>query len=227
MAGSAFPGPRASEAPPRTRTEILRLQLADDIVSGALEPGSPLDEQDLARRFGVSRTPVREAIRQLAASGLVQSRAHRGAVVAHPAPRELGDMFRAMAELEALCAGLCAENMTEPEQQGLQRIHARFGRRVAMNDQAGTIEANEAFHNAIYAGTHNSYLAEITAMTRLRVAPFRRAQFRALGRSPRSHEEHGRIVSAILRQDRAGAAEAMRQHIDIVRDVYRAYSGAQ
>jgi DNA-binding GntR family transcriptional regulator len=222
-----MPASASPAATPRTRTEVLRLQLADDIVSGALEPGAPLDEQELARRFGVSRTPVREAIRQLAASGLVQSRAHRGAVVAHPAPRELGDMFRAMAELEALCAGLCAENMTEAEQQGLQRIHARFGRRVAMADQAGIVDANEAFHNAIYAGTHNSYLAEITAMTRLRVAPFRRAQFRASGRSPKSHEEHGRIVAAILRRDRAGADAAMRQHIDIVRDVYRSYAGAQ
>ena len=64
-----------------TRAEELRLQLADDIVRGALAPGSPLDETDIARRFNVSRTPVREALRQLAASGLVDARAHRGAVL--------------------------------------------------------------------------------------------------------------------------------------------------
>ena len=67
-----------------TRAEELRLQLADEIVSGALEPGASLDETDLARRFHVSRTPVREALRQLVASGLVEARAHRGAVVARP-----------------------------------------------------------------------------------------------------------------------------------------------
>ena len=68
----------------RTLAEELRLQLADEIVRGAIPPGSGLDETELARRFGVSRTPVREAIRQLAASGLVEVRAHRGAVVARP-----------------------------------------------------------------------------------------------------------------------------------------------
>src|ERR1700742_2081919 len=67
-----------------TRAEELRLQLADEIVRGGLPPGSPLDETDIARRFSVSRTPVREALRQLAASGLVDSRAHRGGVGARP-----------------------------------------------------------------------------------------------------------------------------------------------
>ena len=66
----------------RTLADELRLQLADDIVRGALAPGAALDEVTLARRFQVSRTPVREAIRQLAASGLVEARAHRGALVA-------------------------------------------------------------------------------------------------------------------------------------------------
>ena len=69
-----------------TRAEELRLQLADEIVRGVLPPGSALDETDIARRFSVSRTPVREALRQLVASGLVEARAHRGAVVAVPIP---------------------------------------------------------------------------------------------------------------------------------------------
>jgi DNA-binding FadR family transcriptional regulator len=72
-----------------TRAEELRLMLADEIVSGQLEPGAALDESELARRFHVSRTPVREALRQLVASGLVDARAHRGAVVAHPIPNAL------------------------------------------------------------------------------------------------------------------------------------------
>src|SRR6478752_9817570 len=75
-----------------TRAEELRLQLADEIVRGALAPGSPLDETDIARRFNVSRTPVREALRQLAASGLVDARAHRCAVVARPSIDRLTGM---------------------------------------------------------------------------------------------------------------------------------------
>ena len=85
-------------------------------------------------------------------------------------------------------------------------------------------EANESFHGAIYAGTHNSYLAEITAMTRLRVAPFRRAQFRNLGRLAKSHAEHDRVVLAILRGDKTGAAAAMRAHIELVRGEYEIYA---
>src|SRR5256886_9063685 len=115
---------RVDRAPPNlqkiTRAEELRLQLADEIVRGTLAPGSPLDETDLARRFNVSRTPVREALRQLAASGLVDARAHRGAVVARPSIERLTGMFEAMAELEAMCAGLAAERMTPVERYRLE-----------------------------------------------------------------------------------------------------------
>lgn len=211
---------------PRTRTETLRAQLADEIVSGALAPGTPLDEQELAARFGVSRTPVREAIRQLSASGLVSVRPHRGAVVALPTPAELNDMFEAMAELEALCAGLAARNMTAAERRGLERLHEELRVLVQQGDPARYHERNEAFHTAIYAGSHNSYLAELTLMTRTRVAPFRRAQFRASGRLGGSYAEHDLIVQAILRGDQAAAAAAMRAHIGIVRDAFRSYAEA-
>ncbi|PTM42142.1 GntR family transcriptional regulator [Bosea sp. 124] len=211
-------------AAPLTRTETLRLQIADEIVSGVLEPGTPLDEQELAARFGVSRTPVREAIRQLSASGLVSVRPHRGAVVALPTPAQLNDMFEAMAELEALCAGLAARNMTVPERRGLEALHNDLRLLVHEGDPASYHEKNEAFHGAIYAGSHNGYLAELTLMTRIRVAPFRRAQFRATGRLGGSYQEHDLIVQAILRGDHQGAVEAMRAHIGIVRDAFRSYA---
>jgi DNA-binding GntR family transcriptional regulator len=211
-------------AAPLTRTETLRLQIADEIVSGALEPGTPLDEQELAARFGVSRTPVREAIRQLSASGLVSVRPHRGAVVALPTPAQLNDMFEAMAELEALCAGLAARNMTVAERRGLEVLHNDLRLLVHQGDPASYHEKNEAFHAAIYAGSHNGYLAELTLMTRTRVAPFRRAQFRATGRLGGSYQEHDLIVQAILRGDQPGAIEAMRAHIGIVRDAFRSYA---
>ena len=85
-------------------------------------------------------------------------------------------------------------------------------------------EVNEQFHATIYAGAHNAYLAEMTLATRTRVQPFRRAQFRLLGRLAKSHVEHDRVVLAILRSDRAGAAAAMRAHILTVGDEYEAYA---
>ncbi|GAU80188.1 GntR family transcriptional regulator [Bosea sp. BIWAKO-01] len=226
MPPHALPARAKPAAPAPTRTEALRLQIADEIVSGVLEPGTPLDEQDLAARFGVSRTPVREAIRQLSASGLVSVRPHRGALVALPTPRQLDDMFGAMAELEALCAGHAARNMTVSERRGLEVLHQALRALVHEGDPARYHETNEAFHAAIYAGSHNGYLAELTLMTRARVAPFRRAQFRATGRLGGSYREHDLIVQAILRGDQPGASEAMRAHIGIVRDAFRSYAGA-
>ncbi len=221
----AFPTPSKPALPPRTRTEALRLQIADEIISGALEPGTSLDEQELASRFGVSRTPVREAIRQLSASGLVDVRPHRGAVVALPSPAQLDDMFEAMAELEALCAGLAARNMTVPERRDLEAQHEALRVLVHEGDPLRYHEANEAFHAAIYAGSHNGYLAELTLLTRMRVAPFRRAQFRVPSRLASSYQEHDHVVQAILRGDRTAATEAMRAHIGIVRDAFRSYAG--
>jgi len=207
-----------------TRAEELRLQLADEIVRGVLPPGAALDESDIARRFSVSRTPVREALRQLVASGLVEARAHRGAVVAQPSIDRLTGMFEAMAELEALCAGLAAERMTPAERHRLEAVHEELRVLSHAGNPDRFHEVNERFHNTIYAGSQNDYIAEITLATRVRVQPFRRAQFRNLGRLAKSHAEHDRVVVAILRGDRVGAAVAMRAHIELVRDEYEVYA---
>ncbi len=208
----------------RTLAEELRLQLADDIVRGALEPGSSLDESEIARRFNVSRTPVREALRQLVASGLVNSRAHRSAVVARPTVEQLNSMFEAMAELEALCAGLAAERMPVIQRRELEALHERL--RILSYDGNPQLfhEVNEAFHNAIYAGSQNGYVADMALATRVRVQPFRRAQFRNLGRLAKSYVEHDRVVVAIMRGDKSGAANAMRDHIETVREEYEVYA---
>jgi DNA-binding GntR family transcriptional regulator len=220
--------PRLDRAPPViakiTRAEELRLQLADQIVRGALAPGAALDETEIARRFNVSRTPVREALRQLVASGLVEARAHRGAVVAQPSLERLSAMFEAMAELEALCAGLAAQRMTPVERQRLEAIHEELRNLSHAGNPERFHEVNERFHNAIYAGAHNTHIAEITLATRVRVQPFRRAQFRNLGRLAKSHAEHDRVVVAILRGDKLGAANAMRAHIGLVRGEYEVYA---
>ena len=210
--------------PRRTRTEELRLRLSDDIVRGQLAPGAALDETELARRFSVSRTPVREAIRMLAASGLVEVRAHRAAVVARPTHEHLIGMFEVMAELESLCAGYAADRMRGAERRALEEAHEKLRVLIQRGDPQRYYEVNEAFHATIYAGAHNSYLAEITLATRGRVQPFRRAQFRNLGRLAKSHAEHDRVVQAILRGERVLAAQNMYAHIIKVRDEYEHYA---
>jgi DNA-binding GntR family transcriptional regulator len=219
------PGPNTPGIPwPRkTLAEELRLQLADEIVRGALLPGASLDETKIANRFNVSRTPVREAIRLLVASGLVEVRAHRAAVVARPSATALAGMFEVMAELEALCAGFAAERMTSLDRRALEDVHEELRVMIQSGDPQRYHEVNEAFHNCIYTGAHNTYLAEITLATRARVQPFRRAQFRNLGRLAKSHIEHDRVVQAILRGELAVAGSSMYAHIVTVREEYEHY----
>jgi DNA-binding GntR family transcriptional regulator len=207
-----------------THAERIRLQLADEIVRGDLQPGAPMDEARLAHRFGVSRTPIREALRGLCAARLVSIQPHRGAVVTRPSEREIEDMFTVMADLEALCAGYAAVAMTPTDRAGLETVHGTLRDLIRTGDPQHYHEVNERFHHAIYLGTHNAYLAEVTLATRARLAPFRRAQFRTAGRLALSYDEHDRVVRAIQRGDRHTAAAAMRDHIGIVHFAYEHYA---
>jgi len=207
----------------QTHAERLRLQISDEIVRGDLPPGIPLDEMELAQRFNVSRTPVREAIRLLVASGLVDARPHRSAVVARPDKQQLIGMFEALCELEMICAGLAAERMTSSERVRLEQLHKGLGFTVRDGDALAYYELNAEFHSTIYAGSHNAYLERITTETRARIAPFSRAQFTTLGRLEKSFAEHDAIVAAIHGGSRAEAATAMRHHIETVHAAYIAY----
>jgi len=205
----------------RTSAEEIRHALAGRIIAGDLLPGTPLDETQLAAEFAVSRTPVREALRLLAASGLVDRKAHARALVAQPNERELREMFEVMGYLESLCAGLSALSMSAAERRAIDALHLEMAGIVHAGDTARYAEANDVFHAAIYAGAHNGYLSGLAFATKQRLQPFRRAQFGALGRLILSHAEHGVIVEAILRGDRAEAETAMRGHIFIVGEAYQ------
>ncbi len=204
----------------QTRAERLAGQLSNAILSGEFGPGARLDEQQLAGRFGVSRTPVREALRQLATSGLIDLRPRRGAVVASVTPEQLQMMFAAMAEMEAACARLAALNMTEAERQGLRQLQHTMGDLVKNGDPDAYADANTAFHHAIYAGSHNEVILDFTSRLRSRLDPFRRAQFRTSGRLSRSWEEHESVVRAILANDATEAHAAMLRHVVQVEDAF-------
>jgi len=205
--------------PPKRITAVdrVRLALADEIVRGIIGPGVALDEASIALRFQVSRTPVREAIRQLEAIGFAEARPHRGAVVPLFTPEKLNEIFLVMAELEALCARLAAEYATEADKSALQQIHADCRNAAHEGDIGRYYELNIKFHETVYAIGHNSFLAEVTVGVRNRVAPFRKAQFQSMGRLARSVEEHEAVVAAILAGDAERAAATMRDHLGYVR----------
>ncbi|MDR3516089.1 MAG: GntR family transcriptional regulator [Azospirillaceae bacterium] len=200
----------------QTRTTELVATLADDIIHGRLAPGVRLDEQDLAARFGVSRTPVREALGHLVATGLAEHRPRRGVIVTVISPERLRDMFLVMAELEASAARLAASAMTALERRELALFHQ--GTQVAVRHGRITDyeQLNDQFHSLLYVGCHNSYLFDLLNATRARLAPFRHAQFNLLGRLAASWREHDVVVQAILRGDSDAAAQGMRSHLSTV-----------
>ena len=207
-----------------TRAEKLATAIADGILSGALAPGLRLDELTLAQQHGVSRTPVREALRQLAMSGLIDMRPRKGAVVSKATPDQIESLFVAMGELEATCARLAAISMTPIERRRLQARHEAMTALAAAGDPVAYSDANVSFHSAIYAGAHNAPLAEYTMGLRRRVGPFRRAQFQVEGRLLRSNQEHDAVVRAILSGDAMAAHAAMLHHVSLVEDAYEIFS---
>ena len=209
-----------------TQADKLAADIADAIVTGDLGPGSRLDEHTLATRFAVSRRPVREALRQVAASGLVELRPRRSAVVAAVTPEQLEMMFVAMGELEATCARLSAMCMTPVERRRMQAQHDAMGALVSAAETESFAEANAAFHSMIYAGAHNAVLADAAVGLRRRLQPFRRAQFRRAGRLPQSYAEHGVIVAAIIAGDVAAAHGAMLHHVSLVEDAFARLAGS-
>lgn len=194
-------------------SDRIRLALADEITTGALKPGTQLDEQQLGDRFGASRTPVREALRQLAAEGLVEMRPRRGAVVAVLTTERVFEMFELSAEIEAMCVRLAAWRMTPVERSALRRIHEESAYAVMRGDVDEYDRLNWRFHDAIYEGTHNAYIVEQAKALRERMAAFRRAQLRQGGRPERSRHEHGELVEAVMRGDGEQAAKLMRAHM--------------
>lgn len=199
-----------------SRVEEVVRAIADDIVNIRLPPGVKLDEQTLALRFRTSRTPIREALGQLAASGLVEKRPRRGAIVASLSAAQIIEMFEVMAELEGVCARLAAERMTAVERRALQALHESSAALVNAGDREAYEAHNRQFHNAIYEGAHNRSLRETTLEARRRVAPFRRAQFWVIGRLASSFEEHGAIVDAIVEGRGDDAALWSRRHLSRV-----------
>jgi DNA-binding GntR family transcriptional regulator len=186
--------------------------LAADIISGELPPGSKLDEVALSQRFGVSRTPIREALKDLAAKRLVEP-AKRGVVVARIGIEELTDMLEADCEIEALCARLASQKMSALEKEHLKILCEKGSLVIGTENLAGYFVLNDRFHMLIAKGTHNDTLESTVRLLRNRLAPFRRAQPGEMSeRLLQSVKEHQVIVEAISLGDGEAAYLAARSH---------------
>jgi DNA-binding GntR family transcriptional regulator len=196
-----------------TISERIYQHLVDRIIAGELLPGQRVEEQAVAAQFGVSRTPVRDALRQLAGTGLVEFRPNKGVTVANLKLEELTEIFEALGEFEALCARLAAQRMTQLERASLKNLHAEAENVARAEQEERYGELNTRLHQAIYDGAHNPSIASVTENFRQRIMPFRAVAGTARHRIHESHDEHEALVKAILDGDAAAAHAAMRHHV--------------
>lgn len=194
-------------------SERLREAIEEEIATGRLLPGAHLDELELAARFGVSRTPVREALSLLVGEGLVENRPRRGAVVAQLTPHRLIEMFEVMAELEAMCARLAARRMSDEDLATLESAHEACRGAATARDSDAYFYANERFHYALYRAGHNAFLFEQCASLQRKLRPYRRLQLRVRNRLQKSFDEHQGILDALKKGDAEAAVDSVRSHV--------------
>lgn len=203
-----------------TRADEVRLAIEEDIFLGRLRPGTRLDEESLAQRFNISRTPIREAILQLVHAGLVEKQPRQGAVVAPLKLHRMVQMFEVMSEIEGLCARFAARRMSEEEKQALKRLHDTSKAHMEARELDAYYAVNRSFHEAVQAGSHNEPLQEIARGLFARLAPYRRYQLNHPYRVKDSFKEHDDVVEAILAGDPEAAYAAMRRHVTIQIDIF-------
>ncbi|WP_431285071.1 GntR family transcriptional regulator [Humitalea sp. 24SJ18S-53] len=181
-------------------------------------PGSLLSENQIAEELGISRTPIREALRELAAGGLVRILPQRGVVVSEPSVQDIIEVYQLREQLECFAARLAAEHVTAAEAQTLSADHAVALAHFAAGRLQAAYEASVVLHAQIIALTRNARL--VTFMNQLgdQVHRFGLMTLRH-GRAPRALEEHGGIIAAILARDGAKAEALMREHLRADRDM--------
>lgn len=194
-------------------TDMVRQAIDDGVQNGTLLPGDPIDEAELMARFKVSRTPVREALLQLQAQGILTSLPRAGTVVAKMDLPQLMSMWELLAELEGVCIRLACERMSLAERAQLESVHLEALAVAEANDFVGWREANRAFHDLIYQGSRNPYLRQEILRMRARTGAYREHAFAAVGHIRPSWDEHTMLVKAILARDAAAARDLMVRHL--------------
>lgn len=203
----------SADTPRSGRAADIRAALQDDIESGALPPGTVLDERALAARFEVSRTPVREALQQLAARELVRIAPRAGVTVARLSIAKVRSMLEFISELEALAARLAARRMDAEHQAELRTALQLGAQAVQAGDTTAYAAANARFHDAIYAGCRNPYLAEQIVQARRMIQRFRLRDLKTQAQISSSQADHEVIAGAVLAGDEAAAHAAMLAHL--------------
>ncbi|MFO7758270.1 MAG: GntR family transcriptional regulator [Roseovarius sp.] len=199
----------------RRQADKIADALEELVFTGGFSDRDRLDELRLARQFGVSRTPIREALQRLVAAGLAEQIPRRGVFIRQPGPVELIEMFETMAEIEGVCGRLAAQRISEAAIETLDAANARCKAAVEAGDADGYYRENETFHHVIYHQAGNSFLEQEALRLHRRLKPFRRLQLRLRGRMQQSMAEHEAVVDALRNGEAERAAETLRGHVAI------------
>jgi len=194
--------------------EIVFETLREAIINGTLKPGERLMEVQLAEDMGVSRTPVREAIRKLELDGFVLMVPRKGAYVAGISTKEIADVFEVRAALESLAAGLAAERITDEELGDLQRLMVGVNISSEAGDLERVVQSDTDFHDLIFKASRNNRLVQIINKLREQIQRFRSTSLSYPGRIKETIEEHKKLLGAISDRDIELARNVAREHIE-------------
>lgn len=194
--------------------EVVCETLREAICDGILEPGERLMEIQIAEELGVSRTPVREAIRKLELEGYVIMLPRRGTYVANLSIKDINEVYEIRASIDALAAGLAAERITDDELEQMERMLVATVEAFDKGDMDRVVEYDTKFHDVLYCASRNARLVGIINNLREQLTRFRSISMAYPGRMKKTMEEHGRMVEAIAQRDVELAQQLARQHME-------------
>lgn len=195
---------------PRALYEEVAEQLRQRIFRRELEPGSWIDEMKIAEEFGISRTPMREALKVLAAEGLVTMKVRRGAYVTEMSEKDLRDVYHLLSLLESDAAGVVATTATEAQQKDLRDLHAEL--EAAAGDREKFFAVNERFHMLVLELADNRWRSQMVADLRKVMKLNRHNSLLKQGRIEDSLNEHRAVLAALLAHDAGATVLAMQAH---------------
>ena len=195
-----------------TRELVLR-KLRDAILSGRFQPGQRLLERELVEQMGVSRTPIREALRKLELEGLITTIPYKGPMVTHPTLEDARALYEVRAALEGKAVALFAQRADEAAVDRLRASLEKAHRALDVGSSQALLAANNAFHDEIASGCGNALLQSMLANLRDRIVLLRVESLSSPGRPPQSLAEHGAIVRRVAQQDAQGAKRLVERHI--------------
>ncbi len=204
---------RADDAPQHSLAQGVADALRDMIIQDELAPGERIRERTLCTRLGVSRTPMREALKTLAAEGLVQINRNRGAIVSAPDPKEVQDLLQVLGALEGLAGELAASRASDAQINEVTALHHEMLAAFARGDRLHYFKANQAIHSEIVAASGNAALMHTHRLLNARLY---RVRFKSNARNTQWHKavaEHEQILDALKARDAARLRKTMRSHL--------------